>query len=108
MQYSTAPGSAITAETVTVSGVALSQKDTAGITTTATRSYTANGMVLTQTDGRWIGRDKLGIKAGLNQYWYVANITCHSSDYLGLSNYAATPGPSFTPSPDKGSGAINH
>ena len=52
VQYSTVPGSAITAETVTVSGVALSQKDTAGITTTATRSYTANGMVLTQTDGR--------------------------------------------------------
>ena len=52
VQYSTVPGSAITAETVTVSGVALSQKDTAGIVTTATRSYTANGMVLTQTDGR--------------------------------------------------------
>ena len=30
----------------------LSQKDTAGIVTSATRSYTANGMVLTQTDGR--------------------------------------------------------
>ena len=48
--------------------------------------------------------DKLGIKAGLNQYWYVANITCHSSDYLGLSNYVDTPGFPFTPSPDKGSG----
>ena len=57
------------------------------------------------TDGRWIGMDKLGIKAGLNQYWYVANITCHSSDYLGLSNYVDTPGFPFTPSPDKGSGA---
>ena len=52
VQYSTVPGSSITAETVTVSGVVRSQKDTAGITTTATRSYTANGMVLTQTDGR--------------------------------------------------------
>ena len=35
-----------------VDGFALMQKDTAGITTTATRSYTAGGMVFTQTDGR--------------------------------------------------------
>ena len=33
-------------------GFVRSQKDTAGITTTATRAYTAGGMVLTQTDGR--------------------------------------------------------
>lgn len=52
VQYSTVPGSSITAETVTVSGVALSQKDTAGVVTTATRSYTASGMLLTRTDGR--------------------------------------------------------
>ena len=47
VQYSTAPGSAITAETVTVSGVLLSQKDTAGITTTATRPPAI------QKDGTW-------------------------------------------------------
>ena len=44
VQYSTVPGASIPAETVTVSGVVRSQKDTAGITTTATRSYTANGI----------------------------------------------------------------
>ena len=64
VQYSTVPGSSITAETVTVSGVALSQKDTAGITTTATRSYTANGMVLTQTDGRGNTTTTVTDKAG--------------------------------------------
>ena len=47
VQYSTAPGSSITAEPVTVSGVALSQKDTAGITTTATRPPAI------QKDGTW-------------------------------------------------------
>ena len=51
VQYSTVPTSSITAETVTVDGVVLSQKDTAGIVTTATRSYPANGVLLTQTDG---------------------------------------------------------
>ena len=51
-QYSTIPTSNITAETVMVDGFALLQKDTAGITTTATRSYTADGMVFTRTDGR--------------------------------------------------------
>ena len=64
VQYSTVPGSAITAETVTVSGVVLSQKDTAGIVTTATRSYTANGMVLTQTDGRGNTNTTVTDKAG--------------------------------------------
>ena len=52
VQYSTVPGSAITAETVTVSDVVFSQKDTAGVVTSSTRSYTASGMLLTQTDGR--------------------------------------------------------
>ena len=52
VQYSSDPTSSITAETVTVDGFVLSQKDTAGVVTTATRSYTATGMLLTQTDGR--------------------------------------------------------
>ena len=52
VQYRSSPTSSITAETVTVDGFALSQKDTAGVVTTATRSYTATGMLLTQTDGR--------------------------------------------------------
>ena len=52
MRYSSVPTSTITAETVTVDGFTRSQKDTAGIITTATRAYTASGMVLTQTDGR--------------------------------------------------------
>ena len=37
---------------MTVDGFALSQKDTAGVVSTATRSYTASGMLLTQTDER--------------------------------------------------------
>ena len=52
IQYSVVPTSDITAETVTVDGFVLSQKDTAGVVSTATRSYTASGMLLTQTDGR--------------------------------------------------------
>ncbi|MGN0209064.1 MAG: hypothetical protein ACI397_06395, partial [Paludibacteraceae bacterium] len=52
MRYKFVPTSNITAETVTVDGFTRSQKDTAGIITTATRAYTASGMVLTQTDGR--------------------------------------------------------
>ena len=51
-QYSTVPTSSITAEAVTVDGFAISQKDTAGITTTASRQYTASGIIHTQTDGR--------------------------------------------------------
>ena len=51
-QYSTIPTSSFTAETVIADGFVLSQKDTAGITTSDTRSYTAGGMVLTQTNGR--------------------------------------------------------
>ena len=52
IQYSAVPTSDITAEAVTVDGFVLSQKDTAGVVTTTTRSYTASGMLLTQTDGR--------------------------------------------------------
>ncbi len=52
MRYSSVPTSTITAETVTVDGFTRSQKDTAGIITTATRAYTAGGMVLTNTNGR--------------------------------------------------------
>ena len=44
VQYSTVPTSSITAEVVTVDGSALSQKDTAGVVTTFTRSYTVNGI----------------------------------------------------------------
>ena len=51
-QYSTVPTSSITAEVVTVDGFTLSQKDSVGIVTTATRCYTATGMLLTLTDGR--------------------------------------------------------
>ena len=40
-RYSSVPTSDITAETAVVDGFALSQTDTVGITTTATRSYTA-------------------------------------------------------------------
>ena len=47
VQYSTVPTSSITAETVTVSGVVRSQKDTAGITTTSTRPLAI------QKDGSW-------------------------------------------------------
>ena len=51
-EYSTVPTSDITSEVVTVDGFALSQKDFAGITVTAARSYTVSGMVFTQTDER--------------------------------------------------------
>ena len=46
VQYSTAPTSSITAEAVMVDGFALSQKDTAGVVTTFTRSYTVNDSVI--------------------------------------------------------------
>ena len=52
IKCSAVPTSDITAETVTVDGFALTQKDTAGVVTTATRSYTASGMLLTQNEGR--------------------------------------------------------
>ena len=50
--YNTLPTSDITAEAVSVDGFTLSQTDNAGVTTTAGRSYTANGMIQTRTDGR--------------------------------------------------------
>ena len=46
VQYSTVPTSTITAEAVMVDGSVLSQKDTAGVVTTFTRSYTVNGSVI--------------------------------------------------------------
>ena len=49
---------------MTVDGFAISQKDTAGIVTTAARSYTANGMQLTQTDGRGNTTTTVTDKAG--------------------------------------------
>ena len=45
-QYSTVPTSSITAGTVTEDGSVLSQKDTAGVVTTFTRSYTVNDSVI--------------------------------------------------------------
>ena len=50
--YNSLPTSNITAEAVTVDGFTLSQTDNAGVTTTNGRSYTANGMIHTRTDGR--------------------------------------------------------
>ena len=50
--YNTLPTSNITAEAVTVEGFTISQTDNAGVTTTNTRSYTANGMIHSRTDGR--------------------------------------------------------
>ena len=50
--YSSIPSSTITAQAVVADGFTLSQTDHAGVTTTATRTYTATGMVLVQTDGR--------------------------------------------------------
>ncbi len=50
--YNSLPTSNITAEAVSVDGFTLSQTDNAGVTTSNERSYTANGMILTQTNGR--------------------------------------------------------
>ena len=50
--YNTLPTSNITAEAVRVYGFTLSQTDNAGVTITSSRSYTANGMIHTRTDGR--------------------------------------------------------
>ncbi len=64
IQKQTIPTSNITAESVRVDGFVLSQKDHAGIVSTRTRQYTANGMTQTQTDGRGnttiIATDKRG------------------------------------------------
>ena len=50
--YNSLPTSDITAEAVSADGFTLSQTDNAGVTTTAGRSYTANGMIQNRTDGR--------------------------------------------------------
>ena len=50
--FSTVPTSNITAESISIDGFTLSQKDHAGIITTAFRSYTAMGMSMEQVDGR--------------------------------------------------------
>ena len=50
--YSTIPTSELVAESVSVDGFTLSQKDYAGITSTASRSYTATGMRMVHVDGR--------------------------------------------------------
>ena len=52
ISYSTVPTSEIVAEAVSVDGFTTSQKDYAGISTSASRSYTATGMILVQVDGR--------------------------------------------------------
>ncbi|MHA3690183.1 RHS repeat domain-containing protein [Akkermansia sp. AKK6] len=52
IQKSVVPDSNITAEAVIVDGIVLSQKNHAGVTFTASRRYTATGMILTQTDAR--------------------------------------------------------
>ena len=50
--YSTVPTSEIVAETVSVDDFTLSRKDYAGITTSASRSYTATGIAQVHVDGR--------------------------------------------------------
>ena len=50
--FSTVPTSNVTAESISIDGFTLSQKDYAGIVTSASRSYTASGMTLVQIDGR--------------------------------------------------------
>ena len=52
IHYSAVPYSDIIAEELRVDGFVLSRKDTGGICSSYTRSYTADGMILTQTDGR--------------------------------------------------------
>ncbi len=50
--FSTVPTSNITAESISIDGFTISQKDYAGIITTASRSYTATGMTKVNVDGR--------------------------------------------------------
>ncbi len=50
--YSSIPTSTITAESVVMDGFTLSQKDYAGIVSTASHAYTATGMTMVQVDGR--------------------------------------------------------
>ncbi|MEE1266733.1 MAG: hypothetical protein UHH87_10645, partial [Akkermansia sp.] len=50
--FSTVPTSNITAESISIDGFTISQKDHVGIITTASRSYTATGMTMVNVDGR--------------------------------------------------------
>ena len=50
--FSTVPTSNITAESVSIDGFTIHQKDYAGITTTDSRSYTATGITMENVDGR--------------------------------------------------------
>ena len=50
--YSSIPTSNITAESTSIDGFTLSQKDHAGIITSSSRSYTATGIALVHVDGR--------------------------------------------------------
>ncbi len=58
-QYSTIPGSALTAQTVSVDGFATTSVDHAGISSSAIRRYTESGIEYTQTDGRGNKSSKL-------------------------------------------------
>ena len=62
--YNTLPTSNITAEAVTVDGFTLTQTDNSGVTATHSRSYTANGMIKTRTDGRGNTTTTVTDKAG--------------------------------------------
>ena len=50
--YSSIPTSEITAESLAIDGFTVYQKDYAGITSTAARSYTATGITMVNVDGR--------------------------------------------------------
>ncbi len=50
--YSSVPTSNITAESISIDGFTISQTDHTGITTTATRNYTATGITMVNVDGR--------------------------------------------------------
>ena len=77
--YNTLPTSDITAEAVSVDGFTLSQADNAGVTTTAGRSYTANGVthLITET------RDNKGRSTG---YTYAKNGTVQQTVTTGYGS----------------------
>ncbi len=50
--YSNIPTSEITAESISIDGFTISRKDNVGIITSATRSFTASGIMLVQVNGR--------------------------------------------------------
>ena len=70
IQYSAVPTSDITAEAVTMDGVVLSQKDTAGVVTSTTRPLAI------QKDGTW--------------YTYGWDLTRHSCELSGQLGYICT------------------